>query len=67
MAFWKNLVSAFAGSAKNVLVAGTVNELVLQAKAEVDKSKLTPAEKDAAKTGVDLLADRVRKALNPSA
>jgi hypothetical protein len=65
MAFWKNLVSAFAGTAKNVLVVGTVNELVLQAKAEVDKqSKLTPAEKDAAKVGVDLLAERVRKALS---
>ena len=64
MAFWKNLVSAFAGTAKNVLVVGTVNELVLQAKAEVDKqSKLTPAEKDAAKVGVDLLAERVRNAL----
>ena len=64
MAFWKNLVSAFAGTAKNVLVVGTVNELVLQAKAEVDKqSKLTPAEKDAAKVGVDLLAERVRNVL----
>ena len=64
MAFWKNLVSAFAGTAKNVLVVGTVNELVLQVKAEVDKqSKLTPAEKDAAKVGVDLLAERVRNVL----
>ena len=63
MAFWKNLVNVFTDTAKSVLVVGTVNELALQAKAEVDNSRLSAAEKDAAKLGVDILAERVRNAL----
>lgn len=65
MSFWKNLFSGFGTVAKDVFVIGTLNGLVVEAKAEVDKqAQLTQAEKDAAKVGIDLLAERVRKSLN---
>lgn len=68
MSFWSNLFSAFKTTAKDVFVVGTLNGLVLEAKAAVDKQpKLSQVEKDAAKVGIDLLAERVRNSLNKPA
>lgn len=68
MSFWSKLFSGFGAVAKDVFVVGTLNGLVLEAKAAVDKqSKLSQVEKDAAKVGIDLLAERVRNSLNKPA
>ena len=64
MSWFGDLFKGFGSVAKDVFVVGTLNGLVLEAKAGIDKQKgLTVDEKNAAKLGVDLLADRVRAAL----
>jgi len=68
MSFWSNLLSGFGSVAKDVFVVGTLNGLVLEAKASVDKNdKLSVAEKAAMHNGIDLLAERVRAKINKPA
>lgn len=65
MSFWSNLFSGFGAVAKEVFLVGTLNGLVTEVKTSIDKTdKMSQAEKDAAKVGVDLLAARVTAALN---
>ena len=66
MSFWKNLLSGFGTTAKDVFIVSTLTGLVVEAKASVDKQlpKLTQLEKEAVKVGIDHLAERIRNSLD---
>lgn len=61
MGFWSNLFKGFGTSFGTVVLAS----LVIEAKAEIDRTKkMTAEEKAAAKAGIDLLAARVTAKLD---
>ena len=60
MSFWSNFFSGFSAAFTSALL----DEVVVQAKVEVDKlGGATPDEKVAMKAGIDLLTARVKAKL----